>query len=531
MFPSSKIITVLSFAIFVSGVINIISAIWSHTPDRIALLIQYVPLIVSHTTRSLTIVSGIFLILLSQGLSKRKRRAWLFSVWLLLISLAFHALNGLNWEEALVLIFPLGILIFYKDLFVVESSRPTIRSRLKYILLVLISLSMYLLIGFLIFKDQLIYLPSAQGLTESFVNLSTGLGDSYIFPLTNPADWFLNSIKFIELFAILFSVSSIFAPLTEKSQPSEDEQLLADNLVRQYSTNSVAYFSLSGDKKYFFRNNCLVAYKIAGDTAVVLGDILGPASDVPETFNEFIKFISQKGLAPVFFNVNEPMALLIKNSGWKIMPIGLEAVIDTLSFDMSRPELKSIRYSANKIEKLGAEYKWFSAKDIPWEVLKDIDSLYHEWIGEKRTPQLKFSQNYYPLPVDENVKVLAIYSPQKSLWAALSFLPYQNGESYSLDLMIRNKNTPYGAVAAGIVRSIGHMKERGIRRINLGLAPLAAVDLPKFLLRRLNTIYKHHSLFEFKKQFEPVWNKKYIALSKYTALPKATLAIFRAHTA
>lgn len=531
MFPSSKIITVLSFAIFTSGVINIVSAIWSHAPDRIAFLIQYIPLIVSHTTRSLTIVSGIFLILLSQGLAKRKHRAWLFSVWLLLISLALHALNGLNWEEALVLIFPLGILIFYKNLFVVESSRLSIRSRIKYILLVLISLSIYLLVGFLIFKDQLIYLPSAQGLTESFINLSTGLGDSYVFPLTNPADWFLNSIKFIELFAILFAVSSIFAPLTEKSQPSEDEQLLAGNLVRKYSANSVAYFSLSGDKKYFFFNHCLVAYKTAGDTAVVLGDILGPDPEIPETFNEFIKFISQKGLTPVFFNASESMALLIQNTGWKIIPIGLEAIIDTMLFDISRPELKSIRYSANKVDKLGAEYKWFSAKDIPWEVLKDIDILYREWIGKKRTPQLKFSQNYYPLPVDENVKVLAMYSPQKSLWAALSFLPYQNGESYSLDLMIRNKNTPYGAVAAGIVQAIYYMKERGVKRINLGLAPLASVDLPKFLSRRLNTIYKHRSLFEFKKQFEPIWNKKYIALPKYTALPKATLAIFRVHSA
>lgn len=531
MFPSSKIITTLSLAIFISGAINIASAIWSHAPDRIALLIQYIPLIVTHTTRSLTIVSGIFLILLSQGLSKRKHRAWVLSIWLLLISLALHALNGLNWEEALVLVFPLGILIFYRNLFIVESSRITVVSRLKYIFLVLTSLSIYLLIGLLIFRDQLIYLPSARGLAESFINLSTGLGDSYIFPITNPADWFLNSIRFIELFAVLFSVSSIFAPLTEKSRPSEDEQLLAYDLVWRYSKNSVAYFSLSGDKKYYFYNHCLVAYKITGDIAVVLGNILGPETEVQAALDGFINYAGKKGLTPVFFNINEAMTSLVQNSGWKTITIGLEATVDTSLFDISRPELKSVRYSANKIEKLGARYKWFSAKDIPWEVLKDIDSLYYEWIGKKLTPPLKFSQNYYPLPVDENVKILAVYSPQNKLWATLSFLPYQNGENYSLDLMIRDKNTPYGAVAAGIVNSIYYMREYGIKRINLGLAPLAEVGLPKFLLRRLNTIYRYHSLYEFKKQFDPVWNKKFIALPKYTALPKATLAIFRAHSA
>lgn len=531
MFPPSKIITALSFAIFLSGVINITSAIWSHAPDRISLLIQYIPLIVSHTTRSLTIVLGIFLIFLSQGLLKRKHRAWLFSIGLLSISLVLHALNGLNWEEALILVFPLIILIIYKDLFVVESNKPTAKTRLKYLFLVLIFLSTYLLAGFLVFKDQLIYIPSVSGLIESLVNLSTGLGNSYIFPITNPAVWFLDSIKFIELFAVLFTVSSIFAPLTEKSQPTEEEYLLAQDLVRRYSANSVSYFYLSHDKTYFFYKNCLVAYKTAGDTAVVLGDVLGPDYEISVAFNEFIKSIARRGLTPVFFNINESMASIVQKTGWKTIPIGLEAVIDTLSFDISQPELKSIRYSANKMGKSGVVYKWFSAKDITWETLKDVDGLYQEWIGGKRAPRLTFSQNYYPLPVDENVQILVIYSPQKTLWAALSFLPYQNGESYSLDLMIRSKNAPYGAVAAGIVQSIEYLKIRGVKRINLGLAPLASVELPKFLLRRLNTIYRYHSLFEFKKQFEPVWNKKYIALPQYTALPKVALAIFRAHTA
>ena len=102
-----------------AGVLNVASAVY--TSSRLEWLIQLMPLEILLGSRSLTLVTGFFLISVALNLAKRKRIAWLITTLLLLISTFSQILQGLNVEETLVTLIILGVLWRFRSDFTVRS--------------------------------------------------------------------------------------------------------------------------------------------------------------------------------------------------------------------------------------------------------------------------------------------------------------------------------------------------------------------------------------------------------------------------
>jgi lysylphosphatidylglycerol synthetase-like protein (DUF2156 family) len=81
-------------------VINLLSALLSHPPDRLLTLRRLVPTEVIDTSRTFTLLSGLLLLVTAWGLRSGKRRAFVAALLLCAVSLPANLLKAIDFEEA-----------------------------------------------------------------------------------------------------------------------------------------------------------------------------------------------------------------------------------------------------------------------------------------------------------------------------------------------------------------------------------------------------------------------------------------------
>src|SRR5947209_53428 len=107
-----------------AGLINILSALSPAIPGRMEVLEDILPIHLIRGTQTATVLAGFFLILLADGLRKRRRRAMQVAVALLVASTFLNIVKGLDVEEAVAAVLIAAGLIARRDAFTVPSRLP-----------------------------------------------------------------------------------------------------------------------------------------------------------------------------------------------------------------------------------------------------------------------------------------------------------------------------------------------------------------------------------------------------------------------
>jgi phosphatidylglycerol lysyltransferase len=97
--------------LFISGVINVISAVTPPLHNRLNFLISFVPKIVSDFSTYATLLIGFILILISFYLYKGIKNAWLITIMILSESILTNMLKAIDYEEAIISLIVLVILL------------------------------------------------------------------------------------------------------------------------------------------------------------------------------------------------------------------------------------------------------------------------------------------------------------------------------------------------------------------------------------------------------------------------------------
>src|SRR5206468_5856096 len=120
--------TLLALAVAAMGVIDLLSALLSHPPERLVALLHIVPTEVLDTSRTYTLLAGALLLVTAWGLRRGKRRAFVAALFLCAVSVPVNLLKAFDFEEATVaagLMFLLGV---SGEAFHVRSRALTIRA-------------------------------------------------------------------------------------------------------------------------------------------------------------------------------------------------------------------------------------------------------------------------------------------------------------------------------------------------------------------------------------------------------------------
>jgi phosphatidylglycerol lysyltransferase len=504
-------------------------------PERIKILREFLPFFLIHGSRHLVILAGFLLILNAQGIIKQKKTAWWVTFVLILASSGLHISKGLDFEEAVILVLIVGLMLVFYPRFRARSDTPTILNAFRMLGLVIIVNIAYGVIGFYLLNRQLgrygqwlFYLK--QTLTVMFTNA----------PLPDPnllhrGHLFLNSLWVMWEFGLIIFVIMLLKPVIYRHTTWHSDHQKASEIAQAFGCSSLVYFTLWEDKLYFFNHSktVYIAFAQAGNVAVALGDPVGRPEDIKACIAEFIEFCSLNSWQYAFYQVKPDYLESYKQFGLSYLDIGDEAIINLPDFDMIGSKFKYLRYIQRHFTREG--YKTISYEPpLSDSLLIKLKEISDDWLARKGGEETAFSLGWFDIKMLRQNQVITIENSEGNILAFANFIPMYRLPYATIDMMRYFRQVPGGIMDYLFVESILHFKNQGKQGFSMGLAPLAHAGHEQFSNvadKTIHLIYKNfHSfkgLYEFKSKYSPRWEPRYLVFPNPIALPAIIVALIK----
>jgi len=468
----------------------------------------------SHFLSSLT---GALLIILARGLQRRVRTAWVLTVTAMIGGILFSLAKGLDWEEAVVLLFMLICLLPFKARFYRRSALWSYRFTPGWWMVLLSLLGFSVWVGFFAtrhvdYQNDLWWRFTLQGDASRFLRGATGV---------------------ICVFLVV-AMAQVLRPA--KSRDSEPVDLAKVEELVRHSDHSDAALAWLGDKKFMFSSDggSGLMYADQGRSRIVMGDPLGRSAGEDDLLWRFVERSRDEGLRPVFYSVSVTEVPRFVDMGFKLFKLGEEARVDISHFSLDSADAKELRRSLNRFQKNGCTFTIWDPETVTKE-LPVLRKISDEWLAEHKAGEKGFSLGFFsddyvrrfPCAVvrDANGRVVAF----ANLWQT------EDKTELSIDLMRYLPSAPGGVMEAIFIELMLWGHSQGFKWFNLGMAPLSGLSshpLAPFwhkiagkIFMKGESFYNFQGLRDYKDKFNPDWQPRYIAVQDSWNLPNALLDV------
>jgi phosphatidylglycerol lysyltransferase len=516
------------------GVFDVVETLLVRHPLSDRLVESVVPTGVVLTGKTATVVAGLALILLARGILRGKRVAWLITCLVLAASLVIHLLKGLDLEAAVLSLWVLVGLWWMRRFFRSESDPVGIRRGLLTIGAAVALSAIYAFLGSLLLERELSggFQP---GLTLNHLTgtVLAGLANAYD-PLTDRARWFLDSIPAVAGFLLLVGIFQLLRPVVLRARAERDEDALRQ-LLEAHGHNPVSWLAQWGTQLFWPEPGVAVAYEVTRRVAIALGDPIGPAERAGRAVAAFAGHCERHDWVCAFYEAENPD--LYRPLGYRLLPVGSDAVIHPAGFDLAGKEKADLRYAVRRCEREGVRFEFLPGPEA-WERHSDqLWAVSASWLRSGKGPEMRFSLGTLDTLQDPATTAGLAFAAGGELLGFVTWLPVPAREGWTLDLMRRRPDAPNGLVEALVVHSLEEAARAGRAEVSLGVAPLSLSGFPSStsgsLLRhvygRLDRFRSGRSLTRFKAKFAPDWEARYLAVPETVVLPEVLAALLAAH--
>jgi phosphatidylglycerol lysyltransferase len=529
--------SILSLMTGLTGLANMLTVILPR-PNWDVLLGQW-PVDTHYGVHKLLVVVGFFLVMLSYGMMRGKRQAWVATAILLLLSAFLYMLSrGPVFATALIAALVLLLIAFARH-FQARSNPPTIRRGYISLLAGLGIVTLYSIGGLFVLYDQFESLIDRLGPVDVLLRLLT---NSHPLQLSygTQAFFFGRVLPILCLSAVLYGIALLLRPVAAVLLPNEQEREAAFALTRTYGTSTISYFALEVGKSFFFSasGKSFISYVLEGDVAVVAGDPIGPEEEMLPVISQFMSYCHKQDWTTVFWQVRDVYTELYRQAGMHLLKIGEDPVINIDTFTLAGKAMANTRTSTRHAEKSGLHVVFYRGLVQDAEQLAQMEQISRAWLASKGGSEMGFSMGRFDAHGDdEQVYALAV-DRDNNVYGFVSFVPIYGRKGWGIDLMRRTARVPVGTMELIIVRSMEYLKAGGAGIVSLGLAPMSNINHSDetlleygidFLSNFVGDLSKKSSLCNFKKKFQPGWESRYLVYSNTLRLPKAGWALYRAH--
>jgi lysyl-tRNA synthetase class 2 len=481
------------------GIVDIVAAIRPTLTDRYDLFQAMLPPGAATLTRSIVFAAGVALLLLSGGLARRKRRAWILAIALVAFAAAAHvARGGFDVEQAVGSLALLAALVGLRSRFDVAGDPTSLRP----------------LVGGV----------AATGLAWTAVTL---LGGAHTNRIANAG------FSMLLLAGAFWALHHWLRAHREPGRPSESDRARARGLVDRYGRDSLSFFSLRADRRYCFSRtgNAFLAYRVVAGCALVAGDPIGAADEIPGLVDDFGSLCRERGWRMVVLHSSEEWLDLYRRRGMRAVAIGDEAVLRPATFSLEGRSVRKVRQSVTRLRKAGYEVLVLAPRELPPVVRADVDRVSREWRG--RSAERGFSMAMDDLYAHDRARFAVALDADKRVRGFMHLVP--SGSGYSLSAMRRGADTPNGLMEFLICEATTWAGRVGAEELSLNFSVFADVlradeDSPAHLraarqiIVGLDRAFQLDRLFSFNRKFQPEWRTRYICFERARDVPMLSLA-------
>lgn len=525
------------------GVINLLSAVTPALPERKHWLEAFFPFPIRAGGHFFAAITGFVLLTLATNLLRRKRVAWVLTVGLLILSIIFHLVKGLDVEESLLSATLLIQLLVMQDAFTAQSDRPSIAQGIRVLVGALLFTLAYGTAGFYILDgrynlngkpinfdwDDAIF----QTLAMFFTADNAGLE-----PKTRFANFFANSVYAVGAVTLAYALFMLLRPVLLRNTAAGYERRRAREIIEQYGQTVLASLALLNDKSYYFSpsGRSVIAYVPKGRGAIALGDPIGPAEDRQEAIIGFQQFCDRNDWYPAFYQTLPDDLELYKSLGFRVLRIGEEAIVNLKTFTLKGKANQNLRTAINRLTKSGHQIDFFQPP-ISEELLREMKGVSDEWLQRAQGAEKKFSVGWFDETYLRETWVVAIYNVEGKMVAFANVNSVENRQAIGVDLMRRRTHLENGTMECLFASMLQHFQTLGYDEFDLGLSAIARVSeaeksphlekVLSYLYRHLNQFYNFKGLHDFKEKFQPEWEPRYFIYPGLTSLPEVVVALIR----
>lgn len=517
------------------GIINIISVIEPPVHARLRLLRQYLPLDAIHASNILVLFLGLALIVTSAYLIRGLRNAWIVAVIITIFSLIGHLTKDLEYEEAILTLIVLFILLASASQYRLRSSARYLRLGIKTALL---AFAAVIIFGFVSF-----YFIDARHFHEDFswkqsllhtLKIFLLVDDDTLSPATKFGKEFILLIRSLGFLTWAFLLFTLIKTERQKHLENENHREKAKFLLHQYGNSALDYFKTYKDKLIFLSDNysAFLSYRISGGFAIVLEGPVCDEEQKAEILVEFKTHCRRMGLKPAFYRVGEDNLQWFNKLYKNKLVIGQEAILDVKNFSLSGGDKKSLRNGLNSLQKKGFITTYFPAPQSV-DFLSRLRKVSDEWLQEVDKTESVFSQGMFDENEIKNQDIIAVMDEEGAVKAFLNIIPDYAEDDCTYDLIRKTNDAPGAAMDALIVKLVDYAKEKDKQFINLGLVPMTGIEHPDSTAERIIKIaaekikrFQHYKgLREFKEKYATIWENKYLVYENDFDLLQLPMAI------
>jgi lysyl-tRNA synthetase class 2 len=488
-------------AVGLVGLVGVVSALTPGIAWRSELVRQVLPPFVPEGARTVALASGLALVWLARSLARRKQRAWVLAVALVVGSAAAHLAKGLDAEEAAANLLVLwGLWRYRREFF--AAGEPAVLMPLVRVCLALAAVS-----GALALRatDRMAF---SDRIEDALALLAGGL-----------------AVRALYLW---------LRPLAGRIVQGGEERATAERLVRAQGRDSLSYFALRRDKAYFFSpsRRSFLAYRVVNGVALVSGDPIGDRHELADLLREFRRVAAASGWSVGVIGACEDALPLHRSAGLRTLYLGDEAIVDPAAFSLEGRAIRKVRQSVTRLRKAGYDVRIVPAGELVERERRELAEVSAEWRGN--SPERGFSMAMdavfaYP------ESVIALAAGPSGIGGFLHLVPAPAGGGWSLAAMRRRRGTPNGLMEFLVAETIAWAQQGGVRELSLNFAlfgeVLRTVGGPASLraaLRLFDRFFQIERLLVFNRKFGPSWRRRYVCFERYGDLPALAVALARA---
>jgi phosphatidylglycerol lysyltransferase len=527
----------------VMGIIDVLSGLTPSLHDRLKILEQYSPFGVSIGSHLTSVLAGFALLLLANGLWRRKRLAWTLAVAILILSIPIHLIKGLDYEEAILGAVLAGWLIYLRPHFHARSDTPSVRQGLRTLLAALVFSLGYGVLGFYLLDRAFVVNGervsfSIWAAVRQTVVMFTQFYDPGLEPVTRFGRYFAASIYVVSAVTIGFALIMLIRPVLVRQGATQQERLKAQAIIETYGHSSLARLVLLDDKLYYFSpGGSVIGYVVEGRVAISLGDPIGPPKDLADCIAGFGAFCAHNDWEPAYHQVLPDSLEAYVAAGYHSLCIGSEAIVDLSVFNIAGHDKKGIRSGVNRLSKLGYRTEVLQPPHTP-ELLRELRQVSDEWLTSMHGSEKRFSLGWFDEEYLNSTPVVVVRHPDGYIDAFANILPEYQASEATIDLMRHRHQAEKGQMDFLFVSLFEWAKGQGYATFNLGLSALSGIgENPTdpaieralhYIYEHLNQFYNFKGLHAFKEKYDPIWSPRYMIYPGVASLPAVTIAMIRA---
>jgi phosphatidylglycerol lysyltransferase len=509
---------VAGIAVFVGGVVLLLSGATPAEHYRINMLRSVVPLPFVETSHFAASVTGLVLLIVAYGLGRRMADAWRLAVLLLSAGAIFSVLKGLDFEEAIVCSVVVGLLAVSRHEFYRQADLFAVKPSFEWLVAMIVAVGASIWLGFFVSRNV------------EYQNILW-----WDFGYRADAPRFMRATLGVFVAAIGIAAYVVLHRARASFDPATPDEVARIRPLVEATTRSEAHLALLGDKRFMVSpsGKGFAMYGIQGRTWVAMGDPVAPEEEVDDLVWQFKELVDRHGGTPVFYQVTTEHLPAYLDAGFSLVKLGEEAWVDLNRFTLDGSEGRRLRQAKSKAERTGAAFEVIPAARTA-EILPELAAVSESWLTEKGKKEKGFSLGFwssaYVARYDQ-----AVVRHHGRIVAFANIWRGADKVEYTVDLMRYLPDGPPGLMDLLFIGLLAQAKAEGFQWFNLGMAPLSGLSTHRlaslwsrigtFLYRRGDRFYNFEGLRAYKDKFKPEWRPKYLAFPGGLGLPQILMDV------